>query len=355
MVSFRFDHVCLEAFGVHLPDQVVTSSDLEERLAPLYKRLKIPAGTLERVSGIKTRRVWDAKVRPSTVATTVAKQVLGKVGFVKENIKALFNCSVTRDYFEPATATVIHGNLDLPEQSFVMDISNACMGFVNGIMVLGNLIESGAIKAGVLVSGENVSSLVDSSINHILSNDTNIDRDELLKLLPTFTLGCAAVCFVMCHDSIATTNHRIVGGAARSATQFNDLCEGNGDHSFFHSAANFKPIMYTESSKIISSAASLGARTWKDASQLLGWTKDDVDHIFCHQVGRQVNSAFYEEMGLDIEKEHTVYQKYGNLVSASLPVAFSEGVAEKNVQDGEKILLTGFGSGLNSLFVGIEW
>jgi acyl-CoA:acyl-CoA alkyltransferase len=354
MACFRFKHVCIESFGVHMPPAEVSSASLEDKLAPIYEKLKIPFGTLERLTGIKTRRFWDKTVRPSEVATAVAKQVLERIGFVRDHIKALFNCSVTRDYFEPATASLVHRNLGLPEESIAMDISNACMGFVNGILLLSNLIESGAIKAGVLVSGENVASMVDSSVSYILGKE-DINREELIKLLPTFTLGCAAVAFVLCHDSIATTQHRILGGVARSATQYNDLCEGNGDHSFFQSSGDFNPIMYTESSKIISSAASLGARTWKETSEVLGWTRDDVDHIFCHQVGRQVNEAFYEEMGLDIAKEHTIYQKYGNLVSAALPVAFAEGVLEKEVKAGDKILLTGFGSGLNSLFVGIEW
>ena len=60
-------------------------------------------------------------------------------------------------------------------------------------------------------------------------------------------------------------------------------------------------------------------------------------------------------MGLDIAKEYTIYKKYGNLISASLPMAIALGVQEKNIQKGEKILLTAFGSGLNSLFMGIEW
>jgi 3-oxoacyl-[acyl-carrier-protein] synthase-3 len=354
MVRFRFQHVCLEAFSVHLPDHEVSSAELEDRLSGLYERLRIPFGTLERLSGIRTRRLWDKTVRPSTVATEAARQVIDKLGSVKSQIKALINCSVTRDFFEPATAAVVHGNLKLPEESIVMDISNACMGFMNGIAMLGSLIESGVVKAGVLVSGENVSSIIESSIGYILNNE-QLDRDELIRLLPSFTLGCAAVAFVLCHDSVSTTGHRILGATGRSATQFNDLCEGNADHSFFQSNGSFSPIMYTESSKIISSAATLGGRTWRDASELLGWSKEEVDHIFCHQVGRQVNEAFYQEMGLDIEKEYTIYQKYGNLVSASLPVAFAEGVIARAASAGDKVLLTGFGSGLNSLFVGIEW
>jgi 3-oxoacyl-[acyl-carrier-protein] synthase III len=72
-------------------------------------------------------------------------------------------------------------------------------------------------------------------------------------------------------------------------------------------------------------------------------------------VGRQVNEAFYKEIGLDYRKEFTIYKQYGNLVSSALPTAFFKGIKEKPVAVGEKVLLLGFGSGLNSIFTGIEW
>jgi 3-oxoacyl-[acyl-carrier-protein] synthase-3 len=113
--------------------------------------------------------------------------------------------------------------------------------------------------------------------------------------------------------------------------------------------------METESSKLIAAAAVLGARTWSDASEVLGWSKEDVDHVYCHQVGRQVNEAFYNTLGLDYSKEFTIYQTRGNLVSAALPTAFTIGCEQKGTKKGDKIVLTGFGSGLNALFLGIEW
>lgn len=65
-------------------------------------------------------------------------------------------------------------------------------------------------------------------------------------------------------------------------------------------------------------------------------------------------------MGLDIEKEFTIYRKYGNLVSAALPTALALGIdqrtsEEKTLNKKDKILLTAFGSGLNSIFIGMEW
>ena len=72
-------------------------------------------------------------------------------------------------------------------------------------------------------------------------------------------------------------------------------------------------------------------------------------------MGRQVNEAFYNEMGLDFTKDFTIYKRYGNMVSAALPAALAIGAEEKNIRSGEKVLLTAFGSGLNTRFLGFEW
>ena len=357
MFGFSFKHVCIQSYGLHLPTTEVTSAELEDRLAPLYQRLQIPFGTLEKISGVKTRSYWDRKTRPSEVATIAAKQALEQLPFDASQIQALFSCSVSRDYFEPATATLIAGNLQLREDSLVMDLSNACIGVSDGLFLLGNLIESGIVKAGMVVSGEAPMRLIEASMQTMLKQ-TDLSRDALLELLPALTLGAGAVAFVLCHDSIATTTHRIVGGAMRSATQHNGLCVGNADTCVVKDARKddlAEPIMFTEASKLIASAAKLGGRIWPEASRVLGWKAEEIDHIFCHQVGKQVNNAFYEEEGLDIKKEFTIYKKYGNLVSAALPAALIMGVKEKPVRPGEKILLTGYGSGLNGLFTGIVW
>ena len=353
MLSFRFKHVCIEATAVNFPAMEVTSAELEDRLAPLYQRLEIPFGTLEKLSGIKSRRFWQEGAMPSQVATEAAKLALEQIKFPKEEIRALFNCSVTRDYFEPATACLVHRNLELPEQALVFDITNACIGFSDGLLLLSNMIESGVTRAGLIVSGETVAPIIESTIRHLLA-DQSITREQLLKILPTFTIGSGAVAYVLCHESISVSQHKIMGAVCRAATEFNELCNGNGDYQLTD-RGKASPMMYTESAKLMASAAKLGSRMMKDFTEVFGWTNEDIDHIFCHQVGRQVNEAFYREMDLDISKEYTIYKKYGNLVSAALPAAFSVGTREKILTKGDKILLTAYGSGLNSIFMGVEW
>lgn len=353
MLSFSFKHVCIEAMAVNLPTTEVTSSQIEERLAPLYQRLQIPLGTLERLSGISSRYVWPHDTMPSQVSTEACKRAVKKIGFGRENLGAIVNCSVTRDFFEPATASLIHRNLGLDETAMAVDITNACIGFSNGVLMLAGMIEAGVIKAGLVVTGETIAPMLDSTIKTLLQ-DTSITREQLLKVLPSFTIGSGSVAYVLAHDSIATKKHHIMGAVTRSATQHNDLCSGNGDYQLSQRDGQM-PLMFTDSAKLMASAAKLGGRMFKDFSSAFGWKKEDIHHIFCHQVGRQVNEGFYKEMGLDMEKEFTIYRKYGNMVSAALPSALAIGSEEKNIQPGEKVLLTAFGSGLNSIFFGIVW
>jgi 3-oxoacyl-[acyl-carrier-protein] synthase-3 len=322
-------------------------------LAEIYRDLGIPFGTLERLTGISARNFWDIKERPSALGTEVVRKAVDQAGFELSDMRALFSCSVTRDYFEPATGCIIHKNLEMSEDSIALDVSNACLGFMDGIFFLSNLIESGHVKAGVVVSAEHTRVIVENTFKSVLEGKS-LSRDQLLRMLPTFTIGSGAVAYVLCHESISKHKRRIVGGATRSATQHCDLCVGNVDYHLVDGPP-LGPVMETESSKLIAAAAVLGKQTWADASEVLGWSKQDVDHVFCHQVGRQVNEAFYNTLGLDHTKEFIIYPTRGNLVSAALPTAFAVGLEQKEIKKGEKIVLTGFGSGLNSLFLGIEW
>jgi 3-oxoacyl-[acyl-carrier-protein] synthase-3 len=358
MGNFSFEHVCLEAWSTHFPERVVTSLELENRFADIYRKIGIPLGTLERLSGISERRLWDDSFMPSHGATKVAKEALSKSGFTTDKVGALINCSVSRDYFEPATAALVHRNIELNENAIALDISNACIGFSNGIMMLGAMIDQGSVDVGIVVSCEHVSQLVNNSLAKIEAMQSNLNqgelkREEFMQLLPTLTLGSGAVAYVLCHEKFSSKKHFIRSGAFRSATQFNQLCMANGDHCVTTEAGG--ALMKTDSQRIVSAACELGTRVWPEASKVLGWSGEDINYIFCHQVGKQVNQAFYAEMGLDVAKEFTIYKKYGNLVSAALPSAVAIGVEEKAIKKGDKILCTAYGSGLNGIFYGIEW
>ena len=56
----HYQNVCLESLAYTLPEEIVTSDQIESMLSPLYQRLRLPAGRLELMTGIRERRFWPA-------------------------------------------------------------------------------------------------------------------------------------------------------------------------------------------------------------------------------------------------------------------------------------------------------
>ncbi|MBI1851080.1 MAG: hypothetical protein HYR85_12120 [Planctomycetes bacterium] len=150
----RFESVRVESLAIHMPDRRVTSLEIKRKILPIYERLGIPLGTLERVTGVESRCFWRDGIAPSEAATFAARAALDRVAFDAACIQALFSCSITRDFFEPATACIVHHALGLPESAFVLDVTNGSLGFLDGLVLLSSLIESRVVRAGIVVSGE---------------------------------------------------------------------------------------------------------------------------------------------------------------------------------------------------------
>jgi len=359
MVAFQYSQVVVEQCGFVQPPIRVTSAEIEEEIGEVYERFGIPKGTLERLSGVASRFMWSRETLPSDVGVEAIERLLAEKKFPIDKLDLLINCSVSRDLFEPSTACIIHKKLGLSPKVMAFDVTNACIGFSNGLMIAANMIESGVARAALVVSPEVPSLIIESNARMLRREIDNITRDDLLKVVPVFTLGSGAVVFGVCHERYSRgEGHRFLGGAGLSATEHTDLCTGNGDFCVTGTLEELfpsQPLMHTESSKLIAAASKIGGQTWPMASEVLGWSRDDVNHVFCHQVGRQVNEAFYRELGLDFSKEFSIYQEYGNMISAALPAAFVMGAEKKGIQRGDKVVCTGFGSGLNSLFWGVEW
>ena len=164
----RFQNVCFESIGYCLPEERISSDEIESRLAPLYERLRLPQGRLELITGIQERRFWSPGTLPSDKSIRSARLAIEAAVFDPASVGALIHASVCRDHLEPATACRVHCELGLPQECFVYDVSNACLGLMNGAIQIAQMIESGAIHAGVVVGTEGSRQLVETlSLIHI--------------------------------------------------------------------------------------------------------------------------------------------------------------------------------------------
>ncbi len=342
----RFKNIRLHGFGQIQPPRVVTSEEIEQRLAPVYERLKLPPGRLELMSGIKERRLWEPGTRPSEAAARAGKAALKNTGIDRSKIDCLIFCSVSRDMLEPATASFVHHLLGLPETCLTFDISNACLGFMDGMLMMANLIEQGQIKQGLLVAGETAENLLETTINSLLT-DKSLTRKTIKNSFASLTIGSGAVALVMGAADENNNGHRLIGGAYRIDSSRNYLCQGG--------STNDGTLMTTDSGALLEQGVKTAHATWHDFLHALNWPADSIDQYFCHQVGQAHAKLLMETLGLTPEKNLETVSYTGNIGSVSAPLTMVTAIEQGLFKPGDRGALLGIGSGIVCMMLGVEW
>ena len=343
----RYTQVCLHDFGYQLPPVELSSTAIEQRLQPLYERLKLPMGRLELMTGIKTRRLWQPGTRPSEGAAVAGAAALARAGVDVKDIGCLLFTSVSRDMMEPATASFVHRRLELPPSCLLFDISNACLGFLDGMVMLANMLELGQVRAGLLVAGETAEDLIESTLTHLLA-DITLTRKSIKPLFASLTIGSGAVALVMTRRDYRDTGHYLRGGACRANTAHNDLCQGGQN-------AEQGTLMSTDSEQLLEKGIETAADCWQVFQAAVGWEKGSIDRFFCHQVGRAHAQLLFETLALDPAKNFETLPVLGNVGSVSAPITMALGIEQGTLAPGQRAAILGIGSGINALMLGIDW
>ena len=345
----RYQHVSLEAVCHTLPPDVVSSSEIEARLRPVYERLGLPEGRLELMTGIRERRFFPRGTRPGQISAETARRAVDMSGIDRRHFGALIHGSVCRDQLEPATASYVHHRAGLPANAFVCDISNACLGLLNGAILVADMIELGRIRAGVIVGTEDGRPLVEGTIESLLANPS-LTRREIKADFASLTIGSGSAAIVLCDRKLSWREHRLLGGAFSTDTENHELCTG-GDAA----TAGDSLRMQTDSEALLVAGINLAADTWCETRRVLGWTNDDVQKVVTHQIGRAHRKLLFERLGLDLSLDLPTVEYLGNTGAAALPTALSVAAEQNRIQSGDHVALLGIGSGLNALMLGIEW
>ena len=342
----KFNNVVISSFAYHLPEQVMTSGEIEERLAPVYQRLKLPAGRIELMTGIKERRFWPPGTMPSDLSTQAARNLFEKKIVKPEEIDLIIHASVCRDFLEPSTSSIVHHNLGLKSEIMFFDLSNACLGVMSSFVVAANMIENGLIKHALIVSGENGGPLLFQTIEHLLK-ENDITRKSIKKYIANLTIGAAAVAYTISHKDFVNEGHLLLGGASLVDSSANVFCRGGGDTSSL--------MMETDSEELMKAGIALAEKTWEETKRELGWTNEDVDCFVGHQVGVAHETLLKQTLKLEKCPTFTTYEYLGNTGASALPVTLNIFDEKKGIPKGSNVGLLGIGSGLNSIMLGVKW
>jgi 3-oxoacyl-[acyl-carrier-protein] synthase-3 len=356
----KYSNVFINSIGYELPPVVVTSMDLEARLRPVYQALRINEGQLEALTGIVERRWWEPGYTLSQGAIAAARKALAASNVRPSDVQVLIYAAVCREQFEPATACRVAAALGISHEAAVYDLSNACLGVLNGIVDIANRIELGQVKAGLVVSCETAREINDTIIDDMLRNR---DIETFKTSLATLTGGSGAVAVLVTDGSYAREGRRrLLGGTNLAAPQHHGLCQWGlttaaalGDalsERVLHAA---RQVMSTDSVAVLKFGVELGLRTWKAFLSRLGWAAETIDKVICHQVGGPHRDAVLKALGISHDKEFSTYEYLGNIGTVSLPLTAALAEEREFLLPGDRVGFLGIGSGLNCLMLGVEW
>lgn len=345
----RWSKVNVEAIAFELPTESITSAQLDARLGPIHEALKISPGQLEALTGIRERRQWPPNTTMSSVAARAGRKALERAGVSVDDVGAVIYAGVCRDNLEPATACAVAAELGTGPETLVFDVSNACLGVLNGMVELANRIELGQLRAGLVVSAESSREIVDATIER-MNREPTMERYRLG--LATMTGGSGAAAVLLTASDFSASEHRLVAGAALSAPKHHKICRWGPSSGLLGERAN---VMETDASQVLEHGVELGRATWDRLLTNSSWRRDEIDRVICHQVGSANRRDILSTIGISESKDFSTFERLGNMGTVSLPITAAMADDAGVLQAGQRIALLGIGSGLNCLMLGVQW
>lgn len=351
----KYERVRLAALGYELAPVVVSSDELEDRLAPVFSKLRIPSGQLAALTGIDERRWWEPETPLSWGAARAAESAIAEAGISADAVEVLIYAGVCREQFEPATACRVADQLGISPSAAIFDISNACLGVLNGILEVANRIELGQIRAGLVVSCESAREINEITLARLAADPTHA---HFAKALATFTGGSGAAAVLLTDDSTASElsgaeRPRFLCGVHENAPKHYRLCRWGVQPTA--TLGEHEEYMETDSVAVLEHGIQLGARTWKSLMHELEWNSDSVDRVVCHQVGSAHQDTILKTIGVSADKDFVTFPFLGNIGTVSLPLTAALAAERGLLRPGARVAWLGIGSGLNCLMQGWQW
>ncbi len=317
----------IAGIGMHVPEKIVTNSDLE-------KMMDTSDAWITERSGIKERHFAKPGEGPSHLALPAAREALNMAKMTPGDIDLIIFSTVASDYMIPGGGCILNETLGIPGTP-ALDIRVQCSGFIYGLSVARAYIESGTYKNILFVASEVQSVALDMSTTGrdtavlfgdgagavVLKSTDQPDRGILaVKLHADGRYARDLMCEVPSTRDNPWLSHEIVDQNRHKITM-------NGRNVFRHAVTKFPAVI-------------------KEALQEAGLKKSAVKLVVPHQANLRISEAVAKRLELPMDEVvFSNIHKYGNTTSASIPIALHEAYQAGRIKPGDPLVLAAFGSG----------
>ncbi|HOV89589.1 MAG TPA: beta-ketoacyl-ACP synthase III [Syntrophorhabdaceae bacterium] len=310
--------------GSYLPEKVMTNFDIE-------KFLDTSDEWIFTRTGIKERRIAEDTQATSDLCKIASERAMEAAGVKSDDIDLIILATITPDTHCPAGANWLEAKLGC-RRAVSFDVTAACSGFIFALHVADRMIKSGSNKVALVVAGEIMSRVV----NWKERESCILWGDGAGAAIVTETSYGAEILSTHIHTDGANGDTLLMPGGGSKTTPISYESVDKGLHY----------LKMIEANKSFKVAVNRFAEACEEAVSANNYTINDVDVIIPHQANLRILQGMGKKLKVPDEKVYMTIQKYGNISSATVPIALDEAVRDGTINKGSLVLLTAFGGGL---------
>ncbi len=308
--------------GRFLPERVVTNADMAKIVDTNDEWIRTR-------TGIRERRLADDQTTAAEMAAEAGRKAMAKAGIGPEDVGTLVVSTATPDRWLPSTACDTQALLEC-SHAMALDVSAACSGWLYGLSMAEGYLAAGRAEYALVIATEKMSAIVDWT-------------DRTTCVLFGDGAGAAVLKRSEGDRGIVSSFHRSDGHLADllyrpgggASVPMDEGVLARGDH-----------LLKMSGREIFKNAVRSMAEACSHVLDSAGITGEEVDLMIPHQANIRIIEATAKYADIPMEKVYVNVDRYGNMSSASIPVALDEALEEGRVQPGMKVLTATFGAGL---------
>lgn len=321
----------LIGIGSHVPQNVLTNADLEQMVDTNHEWI------ISR-TGIRERRIADQTEASSDLAVQAAKNALAHAGISADQIDLIIVATVTPDMSFPATACLVQDRIGATKAA-TFDLSAACTGFIYGISTAAQFIATGVYQYALVIGVDCLSKIVNWEDRNTCILFGDGAGAAVLGPVPD---GQGLLAFDLGGDGSGAELLKVEAGGSRSPASEETIREK-------------KHTIHMKGRDVFKFAVRVINDTTEKALAKANMSKDEIDYLIPHQANIRIIESAMKRFGLSQEKVVVNIERYGNMSSASIPVALHEAYEQGRFEQGDTLVLCGFGGGLTWGSAVLKW
>ncbi len=323
--------VGISGLGSCVPDNVVTNDDLSKIVDTSDEWIKTR-------TGIRQRRIADKNTATSDLCTEAAKRAIKDAKIDSKDIDLILIATVTPDMAFPSTACIVQKNIGA-DNAAAFDISVGCSGFLYGLAIGSNFIATGAYKTVLVIGSEVLSKILDWE-----------DRSTCVL----FGDGAGACILQRCENGSGILSYDL--GADGASGHFLTQPAGGSRMPASHETIDERlHYVHMDGGEVFKFAVRAMERASLEALKKANMNLEDIDFLVPHQANIRIINSAAKRLKVPKERVYVNLDKYGNVSSASIPMALDEAYHKDLIKKDDVVLLVAFGAGLTWASVLLKW